>query len=188
MAKNIYIGGTMAREKITTEKSSKKTVVAEDLATLQLKDYTSEHFVAAVNDLALHVNNAYFRTPFSKCPDCNKGNNSVMAHFGDGGANKIGNLKGFQATIGDIVSWKSDSHIGLSVVNSKENGVFGFETSHFGVMRKEPAVIERLIIPSKYRPILGKMATYLANKDKIEVKKLVKIGEREYPNAIAKEL
>lgn len=178
----------MAKEKITTEKNSEKSVVAEDLAAIQLKDYTSEHFVAAVSDLALHVNNAYFRTPFSKCPDCNKGNNSIMAHFGHGGANKIGNLKGFQATIGDIVSWKSDNHIGLSVVKSKENGVFGFETSHFGVMIKEPAVIERLIIPSKYRPILGKMATYLANKENMNVKKLVKIGEREYPSAITKEL
>lgn len=178
----------MAREKITTEKKSTKSVVAEDLAAIQLKDYTSEHFVAAVTDLALHVNNAYFRAPFSKCPDCNKGNNTVMAYFGDGGANKIGNLKGFQATIGDIVSWYSNSHIGLSVVKSKENGVFGFETSHFGVMRKEPAVIEKLIVPAKYRPILGKMATYLANKENIEVKKLVKIGEREYPSAITKEL
>lgn len=178
----------MAREKITTEKSAPKTIVTEDVAALQLKDYTSEHFIAAVSDLALHVNNAYFRTPFTKCPDCNKGNNAIMAHFGDGGANKIGNLKGFQATIGDIISWKSDNHIGISVVKSKENGVFGLETSHFGVMRKEPAVIEKLIVPSKYRPILGKMAVYLANKDEISAEKLVKIGEREYPSAIAKEL
>ena len=55
-------------------------------------------------------------------------------------------------------------------------------------MRKEPAVIEKLIVPSKYRPILGKMAVYLANKDEISAEKLVKIGEREYPSAIAKEL
>lgn len=178
----------MVRTKIKAEKNTAEVAEKEDLAILQLKDYTSEHFVAAVSDLALHVNNAYFRSPFVKCPDCNKGNNAVMAHFGHGGDNKIGNLKGFQATIGDIISWKSDSHVGLSVVKSKENGVFGLETSHFGVMRKEPAVIERLIIPSKYRPILGQMATYLANKENSEVKDLVKIGEREYPSAIAKEL
>lgn len=153
-----------------------------------LKDYTQEQFIMAVLDLASHVNNAYFRTPFNKCPDCNKGNNAVMAHFGASGNNKIGNLSGFQATIGDIISWNSSTFKGISVVKSKQNGVFELETSPFNEARKEPAIIERLVVPAKYRPILGDMAKYLANKDILDVKKLTQIGEREYPNAIAKKL
>ena len=107
-----------------------------------------------------------------------------MAYFGKGGENKIGGLKGFQATIGDIIAWKSDTYSGLSVVISKENGVFGLETSHFSVRRDEPAIVERLVIPQKYRGVLGQMAMFLANPSSYPDEDLVKIGEREYPNVI----
>lgn len=170
-------------------KKKKEEIIIDGSEYVQ-KEYSPEDFAIAVNDLSLLVNNAYFRTPFARCPDCNKGMNTIMAHFGKGAANKIGNLIGFQATIGDVIAWNSPTFKGLSVVKTKDNGVFGLETFGFTPERKEPAVIEKIIIPSKYRPLIGKMATYLANKNSPEYAEveLVKIGESEYPIAIKKEL
>lgn len=180
----------MARKKITTEKYREPEIVAEDMAILKLKKYTQTQFVTAVYDLSLELNNPYFKAPFVRCPNCDKGDNAIMAHFGDGGDNKIGNLKGFQATIGDIIAWNSNSFKGLSVIKTRDNGIFGLETSHFEVSRKEPAVIEKMIVPEKYRALLGEMATFLANKDNVIFKdaELIKIGESEYPIAIKEKL
>ena len=178
------------RKKITTEKYREPEIVAEDMAILKLKEYNQPQFVTAVYDLSLELNNPYFKAPFVRCPNCDKGSNAIMAHFGEGGDNKIGNLKGFQATIGDIIAWNSNSFKGLSVVKTRDNGIFGLETSHFEVSRKEPAVIEKMIVPEKYRALLGEMATFSANKDNVMFKdvELVKIGESEYPIAIKKQL
>ena len=88
-----------------------------------------------------------------------------MAHFGFGGANKIGNLRGFNATIGDVIAWYADTYKGLSIIKDKNNGVYELETAPFNVARKEPAVIERMIVPSIYRTIIGEMAEYVANPD-----------------------
>jgi hypothetical protein len=180
----------MVRKKITIEKYRKPEIVAEDLALLKLQEYNQTHFITAVYDLSLELNNPYFKAPFIRCPNCDKGSNAIMAYFGDGGDNKIGNLKGFQATIGDIIAWNSNSFKGLSVVKTRDNGIFGLETSHFEVSRKEPAVIEKMIVPDKYRSLLGEMATFLANKDNVVFKdaKLVRIGESEYPIAIKEQL
>ena len=180
----------MARKKITMEKNSKESGALEDVSAMDLVEYSATDFVVAVNDLSKHVNNAYFKTPYSRCPDCNKGNNTVMAHFGKGGPSNIGNLSGFQATVGDVIGWNSTTYNGLSLVKSKENGTFGLESAFFAQERKEPAVVERIIIPSKYRPIIGKMAVYLANKDNVMYRNVetIKIGEGEYPNVIEKEL
>lgn len=178
----------MARVKVNTEKNNNKDFTEEQAASCDIKGYTLENFLSAVMDLSLAVNNAYFKAPFVRCPSCNQGNNAIMAHFGHGGSNKIGNLKGLQASIGDIIAWHSDSFSGISIVKSKDNGVFGLESNHFDKPRKEPAVIERLIVPQKYRPILGKMALYLSNKEKYKNVKLSRIGQGEYPSAIAKEL
>lgn len=180
----------MARKKIKMEKKSHPEVVIEDLSLLNLVPYSDEHFISAVYDLSLELNNPYFKTPFVRCPNCNEGNNSVVVEFGVGAPNKIGNLKGFQATIGDIISWNSRTYKGLSIIKTKENGVFGLATAHFKNRRKESAVVERMIIPQKYRPIIGEMATYLANMDAVVYSKsrLLKIGEGKYPYAIKKKL
>jgi len=180
----------MIKKKTTTEKNYKPELVMEDFASMQLKKYSPIDFTRAVLDLSLELNNPYFKAPFVRCPDCNKDNNAIMAYFGQGGNNKIGNLKGFQATLGDVIAWNSDSFKGLSVVKSKDNGIFGLSTEHFDIPRKEPAVIEKMIIPEKYRKMLGYMATYLANKKSKIFKsiELVKIGEGEYPCVIKKEL
>lgn len=180
----------MARKKITMEKTIGKELVAEDFSAIQLKQYSPVDFTKAVFDLSIELDNPYFKAPFVRCPDCNKGNNSIMAYFGQGGSNKIGNLRGFQATIGDIIAWNSDSFKGLSVVTTKDNGVFGLSTEHFSIPRKEPAVVEKMIVPEKYRKMLGNMATYLANKKSKIFKglELVKIGEGEYPSVIKEQL
>lgn len=186
----MFKGGFMARKKIMMEKNREPKLVAEDFASMQLREYSPAELATAAYDLSLELNNPYFKAPFIRCPNCNKGSNAVMVHFGQGGDNKIGNLKGFQATIGDIIAWNSDNFKGLSIVKSKDNGVFGLETSHFEVSRIEPAVIEKMIVPEKYRKMLGQMATFLANKKAAIFKdvELVKIGESEYPCAIREQL
>lgn len=176
-------------EKFEAEKGSELKTVAEDEAIkTDKKKYTTEQLIKVIEDVSLEVNNAYFRTPYNRCPDCNKGNNTVMAYFGEDGASKIGNLRGFQATIGDLIAWSSLTYKGLSFVKSKLNGVFELETSPFLVARREPAVIEKMLIPAKYRPIIGQMAEYLANPDLYADEELVKIGNGEYPNAIKTQL
>ena len=177
-------------KKLEAEKGSEPKIVAEDNAVKEevKKKYSSQHLIEAIEDVSIEVNNAYFRTPYNRCPNCNKGNNAVMGHFGLDGNNKLGNLKGFQATIGDVIAWSSDTYKGLSIVKGKENGVFELETSPFDTPRKEPAVIERMVVPSALRPIIGEMATYLANKELYNDVELVKIGKREYPNAIKRKL
>lgn len=178
----------MGRKKITTEKGSIPVTVKEEISIKELKPYSQDNLSIAINDLALHIDNAYFRSPFNRCPDCNKGNNSVLAYFGDGATNKIGNLKGFQATIGDIMSWNSPTYKGLSIIKSKSNGIFELETACFDRPCREPAIIERMVVPNMYRPIIGEMATYLTNIDCFKSKKTVKVGEREYPVDIIKKL
>lgn len=180
----------MVRKKITMEKNKEEQIVAEDMAVLNLTEYSPSDFITAIYDLSLELDNPYFKTPFNRCADCNKSNGTVMVHFGCGSDNKIGNLKGFQATIGDIIAWNSNNFKGLSIVKSKDNGIFGLETSHFEAEIKEPAVIERMVIPNKYRALLGEMATYLANKTSPLFKgvELIKIGESEYPIAIKGQL
>ena len=180
----------MARRKIQMEKNSKPKMVAEELAEVHLKKYSPEDFAVAVNDLSIKIDNAYFRTPYARCKDCDKGNNTIMAHFGIGGSNKIGNLSGFQATVGDVIAWKSRTFEGLSVIKTKDNGIFGLETSSFPAARKEPAVVEKVLIPTRLRPIIGEMAMYLANKDSpvFNNTELAIIGEREYPVDIAGKL
>jgi len=178
----------MVKEKISLEKNSEPEIVKEDLAILKLKDYKVEHYLNAVLDLSEHVDNVYFKAPFQRCPGCHKSGSAVMAHFGQGGSNKIGNLKGFDATIGDVIGWSSSSYNGISIVKSKDNGVFMLESEHFSLDRKEPAVIEKLLIPEKFVPILTQMAIYLANAKKYKKTDLVKIGQREYPSVIAEQL
>ena len=178
----------MARKKITTEKGSEPTVVKEENGIRELKPYSQNELALAINDLALHIDNAYFRSPFNRCPDCNKGNNIILAYFGEEGINKIGNLKGFQATTGDVMSWNSPTYKGLSLIKSKNNGTFELETACFNKPCKEPAIIEKMVVPNKYRPIISEMATYLANIDYFKTKKTKKIGEREYSVDIIKKL
>lgn len=179
---------TKRGKKLEAEIGAEPKEVKEDNAVkTSKKKYLSEHLVKAIEDVSVEINNAYFRTPYNRCPHCHKGNNSVMAHFGANGANKIGNLRGFQATIGDVIAWSSDHYKGLSVVQGKLNGVFELATAPFDKFIKEPAVIERMVVPQKYRPVIGKMATYLANPDLYEGE-LVKIGNGEYPNAFKEEL
>jgi len=155
---------------------------------VQLNKYSIEQFIQATFDLSLKVNNAYFKAPFVRCPNCDKSNSTILAYFGEGGKNKIGNLKGFNATIGDVIGWKSATYSGLSIVKNKNNGVFELETEHFNVPRREPAIIERMIVPSMYRKIIEEMATYLANKENYKKMKLVEIGKTEYPDVIEKKL
>lgn len=177
--------------KIEAERGAEPQIVAEDKAVKEEKKYEIVHLVAAIEDLALEIDNAFFKHPFKRCPDCaKKGNNTVLAYFGVNGNNKIGNLKGFDATNGDLISWYSETYKGISFVKSKDNGVFELETSPFNIPRKEPAVVERMVIPSKYRPILGEMANYLAKplSAGCETMVLAKIGGGYYPDVIAKKL
>lgn len=175
-------------KKIEMEVNSEPKVVKEDLAIQEKKTYTMENLVRAIEDLSVEINNAYFRTPYNRCPNCNKGNNNILAHFGILGKNKIGNLKGFNATIGDVIAWSSSTYKGLSVIKEKYNGTFTLETSPFDIPRKEPAVVERLVIPSLYRPVIGKMAMYLTYGIQDENITLVKIGNGEYPDVIKAKL
>lgn len=165
------------------KETKEQTAIKEDK-----KKYSTEQLVKAIEDVSVEINNAYFRTPYNRCPDCNKGNNTILAYFGIGGANKIGNLQGFQATIGDVIAWSADTYKGLSIVKGKNNGVFELETSPFVTARKEPAVIERMIVPTKFRPVIGLMAEYLANPDLYDGAELVKIGNGEYPDVIKSKL
>lgn len=174
-------------KKIEAELNADLKEVKEDVAIKEKKSYSIESLVIAINDLSLELNNPYFKAPFNRCPDCNKGNNTILAHFGVNGKNKIGNLKGFQATIGDVIAWYGQTYKGISIVKGKNNGVFELETSPFEIARKEPAVVERMVIPEKYRSILGEMATYLSNKD-LYKGDLTTIGEGEYPNVIRTKL
>lgn len=174
--------------KIEAEQNSEITIPKENLSIQEKKMYSTENLIKAMEDLSLYVNNAYFRTPYNRCPNCNKGFNNILAHFGTKGKNTIGNLKGFNATIGDVIAWSSPTYKGLSIVKAKNNGVFELETSPFEKPRKEPAVIERLVVPSLYRTILGEMAEYLENEYKDEDTVLVAIGKRDYPDVIRKKL
>lgn len=175
-------------KKFEAEIGAEPKFVAEDTAIREKKKYTPEQLVKAIEDMSVEINNAYFRTPYNRCPDCNKGQNAVMGHFGLAGANKIGNLKGFQATIGDVIAWNSDTYKGLSIVKDKNNGVFELETSPFHTPRKEPAVIERMVVPEKYRPVIRLMAEFIANPDLEDGQELVKIGNGEYPDVIKGQL
>ena len=111
-----------------------------------------------------------------------------MAHFGIKGKNTIGNLKGFIATIGDVIAWNSRTYKGLSIVKSKLNGIYELETECFDKELKEPAIVELMLVPNKLKPIIEEMATYLANKDLYKGVELVKIGDEEYPNAFREKL
>jgi len=175
-------------KKFEAEIGAEPKEVAEQTAIKEKKKYTIEQLITAVEDVSVEINNAYFRTPYNRCPDCNKGNNTVLAYFGEGGTNKIGNLRNFQATIGDLIAWSSQTYKGLSFVKDKQNGTFILETSPFVVARKEPAVIEKMLVPSVYRPAIGLMAEYLANPDLYENAELVKIGNGEYPDVIKRQL
>ena len=177
--------------KFEAEKGAEPKQVKEMTAVKEKIKYSPEMLVSAIEDVALEVNNAYFRHPFKKCPSCYKNSlNAVLAHFGAGGKNKIGNLKGFQATIGDVIAWTSDSYKGMSIVKGKNNGVFELETSPFEIPRKEAAIIERVVIPEKYRNVIAKMADYKAGNllEGWSGEETVTIGKGEYPNVIKEEL
>lgn len=180
---------TKRGRKFEAEKNAELKEVKEETAIQSpKKKYSAEQLVKAIEDVSVEINNAYFRTPYNRCPDCNKGNNTILAYFGIGGANKIGNLKGFQATKGDVIAWSADTYKGLSIVKSKDNGIFELETAPFIAARKEPAVIERMIVPEKFRSVIGLMAEYLANPDLYEGAELVTIGKGEYPDVIKSKL
>lgn len=177
--------------KFEAEKGAEPKQVEEMTAVREKIKYSPEMLVSAIEDVALEVNNAYFRHPFKKCPSCYKNSlNAVLAHFGAGGKNKIGNLKGFQATVGDVIAWTSDSYKGMSIVKGKNNGVFELETNPFEIPRKEAAIIERVIIPEKYRNVIAKMADYKAGNllEGWAGEATVAIGRGEYPNVIKEEL
>lgn len=175
-----------ARKKITTEKNRPIEEVIEDKA---IKSYLPKHYFQALQDLSIEVNNAYFRLSFIRCPECNKKSNSaIMAHFGMNKKNTIGNLKGFSATIGDIISWFSDTYRGVSRVVGKSNGVYELEDVEFDIPRKEIAVIEKIIIPSKYLPIIEEMAMFLSYPFVSDENELAKIGNGEYPSVIKSKL
>lgn len=174
------------RIKLTTEKERPIEQIAEDKA---IKKYLPKHYFQALQDLSIEVNNAYFRLPFVRCPECNKKSNSaIMAHFGISKKNTIGNLKGFSATIGDIISWFSDSYRGVSRVIGKANGVYELEDVEFDIPRKEIAIVEKMIIPSKYLPVIEEMATFLSYPFVSDENELVKIGNGEYPSVIKSKL
>lgn len=175
------------RKKFEAEIGSEPKIVAEDVAIRDKKKYTSKELVRAITDVSLSVDNAYFRTPFKRCPKCFD-SSTIMAHFGVKGKNTIGNLKGFSATIGDVIAWSSRSYKGLSIVKGKLNGVYELETECFDKELKEPAIVELMLVPNKLKPVIEEMATYLANKDLYEGEELVKIGEEEYPNAFRTKL
>jgi hypothetical protein len=170
------------------KKKTKNKIITEKEQTR--KKFGMGEFLVAACDLSIQLDNPYFKTPYNRCPDCNKGNNSALVYFGVAGKNKIGNLKKFNATVGDLISWNSDTYKGLSVIKSKENGVYELETSPFDTPRMEPAVVERMVIPTKYREAIDEMADYLANIgiDMQIIKAFSKIGDREYPDVIAKKL
>lgn len=188
-------GGNMTEKKTTkkgkkfeAEIGSELKETKEQTAIKVKKKYTVEQLVKAIEDVSVEINNAYFRTPYNRCPDCNKGDNTVMAHFGFGGANKLGNLRSFNATIGDVIAWSADTYKGISIIKAKNNGVYELETAPFTVARKEPAVIEKMVVPSKFRLVIGEMAEFLANPDMYVEVELVKIGNGEYPNVIKTKL
>lgn len=177
--------------KFEAEKGAELKQVEEITAVREKIKYSPEMLVSAIEDVALEVNNAYFRHPFKKCPSCYKNSlNAVLAHFGAGGKNKIGNLKGFQATVGDVIAWTSDSYKGMSIVKGKNNGVFELETSPFEIPRKEAAIVERVVIPEKYRNVIAKMTDYKAGNlpEGWAGEATVAIGRGEYPNVIKEEL
>lgn len=169
------------RKKITTEKGKEPQIVAEDNAIKieeNKKKYNIEHYLQAIEDLSVMVNNAYFKMPYNRCPKCNQGNNTIMAKFGIDGANTIGNLNGFNATVGDIIAWYGYTQKGLSMVVGKNNGVYKLATSHFERRIDEPAVVEMIVVPSKYKDLLDKMALYRAVTPNFE----------EYPDVIKRQL
>lgn len=175
--------------KFEAEKGAEPTVVAEQKAVKKKPSYNPEQLVNAIEDLALEIDNAYFRHPYKKCPSCYKTSlNAVLVHFGTLAPNKLGILKNFDATIGDIIAWTSEHFKGMSIVKGKNNGVFELETSPFIEPHIESAIIERVVVPEKYRSIIGQMAEFIASgKDDYEGE-LVKIGKGEYPNAIKGQL
>lgn len=179
---------TKKGKKFEAEIGSELKEVKEQTSIKTKKNYTTEQLVKAIEDVSVEINNAYFRTPYNRCPDCNKGNNAIMAHFGYGGANKIGNLRGFNATVGDVIAWSANTYKGISIIKSKNNGIYELETAPFLVARKEPAVVERMVVPSKFRPVIGEMAEFLANPDMYGEVELVKIGNGEYPDVIKAKL
>ena len=175
------------RKKFEAEIGAEPKIVAEDVAIRDKKKYTSTELVRAITDVSLYIDNAYFRTPFKRCPKCFD-SSTIMAHFGIKGKNTIGNLRGFSATIGDVIAWSSRTYKGLSIVKSKLNGIYELETECFDKELKEPAIVELMLVPSKLKPVIEEMATYLANKDLYEGVELVKIGDEEYPNAFREKL
>lgn len=175
------------RKKIEVEIGSEPKIVAEDVAIKDKKKYTKRELVQAITDVSLYIDNAYFRTPFKRCPKCFD-SSTIMAHFGINGKNTIGNLKGFSATIGDVIAWSSRTYKGLSIVKSKLNGVYELETDCFDVELKEPAIVELMLVPSKLKPVIEEMATYLTNKDLYENEELVRIGDEDYPDVIRRKL
>lgn len=172
--------------KIEAETNSKPKIPKE-LKSIEKKT-KMDLYVKALEDLSFEINNAYFRTPYNRCPNCNKGFNNVLAYFGCNGSDTIGNLKGFNATINDIIAWSSQTYKGLSIVESKNNGVFKIATKPFNTPRKEPAVIERLVLPSMYRQVVEEMVAYLEEEKKDEDMDMSKIGKGEYPSAIKRKL
>ena len=175
--------------KFEAEKGAEPKVVAEQKAIKPKVAYNPEHLVNAIEDLALEIDNPYFRHPFKKCPTCYKdGFNSVLIHFGTLRPNKLGVLDGFEATIGDVIAWTSEHFKGMSIVKGKNNGVYELETSPFVEPHIESAVVERIVIPEKYRHILGQMAQFLALNKDVYKGELVKIGKGEYPSAIKEQL
>ena len=178
------------RIKVAAEKGFQPEVEKEDEAITiepEKKNYGVEQLLIAITDLSLKINNAYFKAPFYRCPNCNKSATTLL-YFGEGGANKIGNLKGFNATVHDLIAWKSPSYEGISFVKSKDNGVFELETSPFKVAKKEPGIIERMVIPEMYRPILGEMAAFLAEGHTGGETDVTLIGDNWYPYAIAQRI
>lgn len=181
----------MIKEKVKfeAEKGAEPIVVAEQKAIKKKPSYNPEQFVNAIEDLALEVDNAYFRHPYKKCPSCYKNSlNAVLVHFGTIAPNKLGKLKNFDATIGDIIAWTSEHFKGMSIVKSKNNGTFELETKPFAEPHIESAIIERVVIPEKYRSIIGQMAEFIASNKEEYKGELVKIGKGEYPNVIKEQL
>ena len=189
----IHKGGIMTKDKVKfeAEKGAEPKKVAEQIAVKEKKVYNPEQLVQAIEDLALEVDNAYFRHPFNKCPSCYKTSlNAVLCQFGQSGANKIGGLRGFDATIGDVIAWTSEHYKGMSIVKGKNNGVYELVTSPFTEPHLESAIIERVVIPEKYRKPLAEMAYYLAGHfpEGREDATTATIGKGEYPNVIKEQL
>lgn len=175
--------------KFEAEKGAEPKIVAEQKAIKKTIAYNPAHLVNAIEDLALEVDNAYFRHPYKKCPSCYKTSlNAVLVHFGTFKPNKLGTLKNFDATIGDVISWTSEHFKGMSIVKGKNNGIYELETSPFTEPHIESAIIERIVIPEKYRSIIGEMAKFIAEEKENYKGKLVKIGKGEYPSDIKEKL